>query len=77
MSTVWAMGALQVGDLLPRSLWGDIERTVGTQGQQFNFSSAPLFLFGAARMQMPLSGAWRVYVCVLGWGHLRVCVCVD
>lgn len=50
VTIVWSMGALQIGQLLTDRLWGLIEVAVQKQAPDFNFSSAPLFLFGSARM---------------------------
>lgn len=58
VTTVWSMGALQIGPLLTDRLWAAIEGALLTQADHFNFSSAPLFLFGAARMGITPSGGW-------------------
>ncbi|KAL4433985.1 hypothetical protein ABPG75_000426 [Micractinium tetrahymenae] len=52
VTTVWSMGALQIGPLLTERLWASVEQALQRQADDFNFSSAPLFLFGAARMGM-------------------------
>lgn len=50
VTTVWSMGALQIGPLLTDRMWASIEAALLRQADDFNFSSAPLFLFGVARM---------------------------
>lgn len=52
----------------PASNWETNTRSVcnSPQASEFNFSSTPLFLFGAARMQLQPSGGWPA-----------VCLCVD
>ena len=57
VTVAWAMGALKLGSLITERLWGAMEAALLSQEASFNFSSTPLFLFGAARMQLVPSGA--------------------
>lgn len=63
VTAVWAMGALQIGSLVTERLWESVDAAVRQQADSFNFSSTPLFLFGAARMQLPPSGALPARPC--------------
>jgi hypothetical protein len=53
---VWALGALQLGELVTERLWDGIDARLLMQEEQLNFSSAPFYFFGAARLQMAPSG---------------------
>ncbi|EFN57273.1 expressed protein [Chlorella variabilis] len=53
VTVVWAIGALSLGSLVTERLWERLGAAVLAQEEDFNFSSAPFFLFGAARLQLP------------------------